>query len=319
MNHEYTISHRSLRWKTHAFDVGDANKSIMDLVCSQENLCKVSIDMDHDLSLPYPDLGRLSKLSELSIIFPRIHVRAGPLFSGTAQALVKCPDLTRLRIQIQPNYIHPDLTEFDQIYKSMASLHKLETLSLSIPTLHSLNEFSVLGNMSQMTSLELRTTDLTQGWNEVWEALRNHHIHLKSICFNMLDMDQSFVDYLSSYSGVEELLLSNSEHFWVDNTVDRTPLATSFFDVIVAKHATTLRVLEISLNSFSITWGNVSERHSRLAKLRVLKRLKVDLADDEIRAIKASTSDNAVRIETLVVITLQKLTSMFIRNDYAIY
>ncbi|KAF9449381.1 hypothetical protein P691DRAFT_791175 [Macrolepiota fuliginosa MF-IS2] len=38
-----------VHWRTHAFDVGDSNGALIDLLCSQENLQSVLIDMSRDI------------------------------------------------------------------------------------------------------------------------------------------------------------------------------------------------------------------------------------------------------------------------------
>lgn len=300
---EYVQSHNSLgcishdgdRWRTHAFDVGDTNRAVVDLLRSQDNLRNVSIDMSCDVSFPYPQLGHLSNLSQLSITFPRIHMQAGPLFSGTAQALRNSPDLIDLQIKLQPHYHRPDLVYLDEIYRQMASLRNVRNLSLGIPTALSLSKFSSLDNLSNLISLDIRPEYSLQGLNEMWRALDKCRIHLKSISLNILDLEDGFLDYLSTYSGVEELLLSNTEEYWAEPTPNDTALATRFFETIVEKHATSLKVLEMCSYSSSATWGDVSERPKRLAKLRALERLKIELGNDEIATITTASSDDYVR------------------------
>lgn len=243
---------------------------IMDLLCSQENLYKVHIDMASDLRVPYPDFSRLSKLTEFSVVFPRRLIPSGPLFRGVAQVLTNSPGLTSLRLEIQPNPTHPDSIEFDHVYESMRSLCNLETLSLVIPTITSLNEFAVFDNMARLTTLELHPTNHTNGWDEVWKYLRDRQIHLKVIAFNIVFMEMNFIDYLKSYSGAEELRLSNNEKLWVDDSIDRTALGIAFFEVVEEKHWDSISVLETSFHLKLDPWRNVKRSYARFSNLEIM-------------------------------------------------
>ncbi|KAF9449380.1 hypothetical protein P691DRAFT_703285 [Macrolepiota fuliginosa MF-IS2] len=176
----------------------------------------------------------------------------------------------------------------------MASLRKIKKLSLGIRTTLDLTKFSVFDNMMQLTSLDIRPELLI---SDLWRTLKHLRIHLQTISFNVLSIGNVFLDYLSSYRGVKELLLSNTERYWAAR--DHTDIATHFFDVIVKNHAATLEVLEICRHSDTI-WGNVQDRLGRLAKPRALKKLKIELSIDEIAAIQDSGTDDDRRLCNLL-------------------
>ncbi|KAF7770743.1 hypothetical protein Agabi119p4_6717 [Agaricus bisporus var. burnettii] len=260
----------NVSWRTTGIDMNCMYAPIMDLLCSQENLYKIHIDMASDLRVPYPDFSRLSKLTEFSVVFPRRHIPSGPLFRGVAQALTNSPGLTSLRLEIQPNPTHPDLIEFDHVYESIRSLCNLEALSLIIPTITSLNEFAVFDNMARLTTLELHPTNHTNGWDEVWKYLRDRQIHLKVIAFNIVFMEMNFIDYLKSYSGAEELRLSNNEKLWVDDSIDRTALGIAFFEVVEEKHWDSILVLETSFHLKLDPWRSVKRSYANFPNLEIM-------------------------------------------------
>ncbi len=273
----------------------------MDMLCSQESLRSVCIDMSRDLAFPYPQFHRLSKLSELSITFPRVHIQAGPIFSSVAEALRNLSGLVNLQVKFQADYRHEDIEDRNKIYEQMASLHGVKKLSLQAVTLQDLRRFSSLADMVHLTSLEIRPEYGMDGLGQVWTGLRANGVHLTNICFNILDMETSFIQYISSYSGVEELWLSNTEKYWVNRSLNHTDLATGFFDAIVENHAGTLRVLEIYRYSDSATWGNVRERVDRLAQLQALRRLKIELRKAEMALITTSNSDDHVSFHKIYI------------------
>lgn len=242
----------------------------MDLLCAQHNLGKVHISMTSDFRVPYPGLSRLSKLTDLSLSFPPAYIRSGLLFRGVAQVLTNSPNLASLRLEVPPKYVHSDLIELDQVYKSISSLSQLETLELVIPAISSLNEFVVFENLTRLTTLKLRSTDHTNGWDELWKSLRKHRVHLKTIAFNIVFMETSFIDYLNSYTGVEELKLSNNEKCYVDGSADRTALGIAFFKAVGANHRDSIRVLDTSFAARPDPWRDVVIPYARLPHLQLI-------------------------------------------------
>jgi hypothetical protein len=110
-----------------------------------------------------------------------------------------------------------------------------------------------------------------------------------------------FTEYLMSYSGAEELRLSNEEMFWVDPDNDDTLLATAYFDAITTKHSSTLRVLLLNLSPHQLNqvqvWGSADiNRPQFLVQLPVLRRLEIELDDNEKATIVSSTSGEYVRL-----------------------
>lgn len=281
------------RWNTDAFDAPSTNQVVMDMLCSQENLRSVCIDMSRDLTFPFPQLHALSNLSEFSVTFPRIHIEAGPLFIGVAEVLRNSPGLISLQVIFQADYRHKDVQDRHKIYTQMASLDQVKKLSLQAIAPQDLVNFFTPVHMGCLTSLEIRPEYGTEGLGRVWNSLKEKGIHLKNICFNILDMETAFVQYISSYSGVEELWLSNKEKYWINLSLNHTDLATGFLDAIVENHSDTLQVLEI-YRYYSTAWGNVHERVSKLARLRALRRLGIELPRAEMAFIAASNSHDYV-------------------------
>lgn len=286
------------RWNTHAFDIPNANQVVMDMLCLQGNLQRVYIDMSCDLTFPYPQLHRLSKLSEFSVTFPRIHMEAGPIFIGVAEALRNSPGLTNLQVIFQADYPHNDVQDRGKIYTHMASLNNVKKLSLYATAPREFIDFFTLIDMRYLTSLEIRPEYGTEGFGEVWNSLKEKGIHLKNICFNILHMETAFVRYISSYSGIEMLWLSNEERHWINISLNHTDLAAAFFDSIVENHADTLQVLDIRRNYLE-AWGNVRGRVNKLAQLRILRRLEIELPEVERAYIAASSSNDYVSFSSI--------------------
>lgn len=258
----------------------------MDMLSSQKKLRNLRIDMSHGLTHPHPELGQLCKLLDLSIALPRTDAHNISLISELARALQNSPDLTALQLKFQVRNEHKDIDEYVDVYKQIASLNKVRKLSLHGAISLCLESFATFGNMSHLTSLEVQMCQYrTKGFDKVWKALTERRIHLRSICFNMLFMELAFVQYLTSYSGVEELWLSNEEKYSIPDDAD---IATAFFDAIGRHHADTLRVLEICRYSDESPWRDVPELLNKLAQLQSLRRLRIELPIHDIRTIAKS-------------------------------
>ncbi|EKM82230.1 hypothetical protein AGABI1DRAFT_98685 [Agaricus bisporus var. burnettii JB137-S8] len=124
--------------------------------------------------------------------------------------------------------------------------------------------------MARLTTLELHPTNHTNGWDEVWKYLRDRQIHLKVIAFNIVFMEMNFIDYLKSYSGAEELRLSNNEKLWVDDSIDRTALGIAFFEVVEEKHRDSILVLETSFHLKLDPWRSVKRSYAKFPNLEIM-------------------------------------------------
>ncbi|KAF5361946.1 hypothetical protein D9756_002807 [Leucocoprinus leucothites] len=283
-------------WCTHGYDITGINTPVMDLLHSQEHLRTLFIDMSRGVSSPLPDISQLAGLGHLAFIFPQPHIRVPSMFLGAAQAIHNSPELIFLHIFLQQSYYTPEESaNIDEMYKQMAQLQHIHTLMLYVPTMASLNRLSVLNNLRSLKDIYIYPEEAHAGMEDLWRLLKEHNIHLKLISFNMADMAQTFPDYLMSYSGAEELILSNYQLHWVDPEADVTAIATKFFKALVERHAATLRVLKLKLfsrKSFA-TWGRVDRLHY-LLKLPALTKLEIDLTADEKLTIMNGTSTEYV-------------------------
>jgi hypothetical protein len=177
-------------------------------------------------------------------------------------------------------------------------MDSITELRLEIPSTYWLRELSVMDNLKNLTALEIRSPDGFIWMNNVWTALKRQRIHLKFITFNMDHMVHGFVDYLSSYSGVEELHLSNHDLYWVNPARDFTVLSTSFFEAVVG-HAATLRVLllELNMNGPDATWGPPGVRRLHLlSKLTALTTLEIETCASEREFLETTKLKEYVRL-----------------------
>ncbi|KDR70944.1 hypothetical protein GALMADRAFT_254550 [Galerina marginata CBS 339.88] len=147
------------------------------------------------------------------------------------------------------------------------SLHvNLDTRSFSRLDLDDAAREEVMQRMTDQSSLN----------EEIWIALREERIHLKEISTD--EVNDGFLEYLASYSGLEKLTLSSAT---ADTARQSDALAMRFYTEVLPSHSHSLVGLDVC-PIYEGKWCFGKHNMSSLLKCTKLANLKIHINADEI-------------------------------------
>ncbi|KAJ8085049.1 hypothetical protein AAF712_003388 [Marasmius tenuissimus] len=266
---------RSIRWKVSGDDPEWVPNTICEALATLPLLSSLSIKaswMQDDLP-PLPlHLFTHGSLEVLSIFYP---YKDPSLYIQPLQALItNNPNLTHLDLQFHPQFTLP-VTPFSDLFTVPFSKSlRLESLTLVGWTLDFTTD--VLPHIRGLRTLELldRQQDIGTSY---WDVLRSSETHLRSVTVS--NPTSEFVDYISSFSGLEILLLQDAGMIVEQGESDE--LARKFYGEVLPRHRATLK--EVSISSLGPElWTFGAWNASAFDGCTELVSLGVNVGEDDI-------------------------------------
>lgn len=288
----------------------DALKTLPNLRCIEIYFSKFEIPLELDSFLG---------LDEIIVST----VKASPLLQdeileNLAKAIARNPGLKSLTISGIPHYGRPEASRHQSLhqlfkyYPANAPPLRLRNLRLK-SFLVRLDDINIR-HLQHLTSLSLQDVDdpnyvclrllrhgyffdqKHQGLNqerklygssteEIWRRFTSAGVHLEKITVD--EGPESFLEYLSSYSGLRELDLTPGG--FTEGSVSDA-IAVRFFDGILLSHAKSLEILRI-LPRYEGRWCFSSCNSEQLSMLTKLKHLAVAVQLSSLKTVHDRKSD----------------------------
>ncbi|KAH9477062.1 hypothetical protein JR316_0010978 [Psilocybe cubensis] len=266
----------SVIWEEHEHDCYPASRIAMNAIKELPSLRSVRFRFESWPQIPL-ELDCLNDLTEISIktgvAFPPY---AELIFDNVAKAIAQNPNLRSIDIcntGIDHLHAYNSLHNLFRLYPRTAPPLGLVNLKLKSVNL-CLDDAVVMRHLISLKSISLEDihphpshTSLfyTSLPSDVWRVLDSNGIHLEEITLD--EAPPSFIDYLSSYSGLKRLRFIDNPCKPADGTADL------FFEKALLGHAQSLECLEIVPPYPEGRWcfsGSNSGRFSIFSKLKHL-------------------------------------------------
>ncbi|KAJ7126181.1 hypothetical protein C8R44DRAFT_781279 [Mycena epipterygia] len=152
----------------------------------------------------------------------------------------------------------------------------------------------IVAHNRHLCSLQLATSRREDpGWSEIWTLLRTERIYLKQISDNAISTE--FLEYLSSYSGLERLTL----HPLGCSAVNSGRLADMFFDAVLPRHADSL--VELScLAEFEGKWSFGAHNAEQISQLKQLTRLEMSVNSYDMATTESDRRSSKNTVELML-------------------
>lgn len=159
-------------------------------------------------------------------------------FTAIRFIIVHSPLLSRITLSIDPSTRHEKFADFASLLTSLpqASLDRLKHLTL-LGNQWTLSPHWSSIQWSHLQSLEVERPSVRLG-DQFWQVLRQSGVTPRKLVVRGR-LDPQLIDYLESFSGLEELVLQDNSP-----VIDRG-LSVRFYDEVIPRHASTLIKLSI--------------------------------------------------------------------------
>lgn len=218
------------------------------------------------------------KFFRLTNVFLTGHLAAG-VASAVAKVVLQSPDMTCLQLDTGYYAATVAAPSLHDILPKDTNLPPLPIESLNLRCMRTLLDAETLYHLHSLKSLSihfnLTTTIQGSHFFQIWETLKNESIHLTSIDVNLTEVDDSLLDYLLSYEGIEQIIFDNSARLWSRHGES---IANRFFDEVLPKVARTLRVLHLVTISLG-AWCFGRNNAGSIAQCKRLEELTVSIVD----------------------------------------
>lgn len=273
-------THIAIRWFTCQGDT----KLIVETIMTQINarpLLEASFNCSDGCSAHFP--AQLSSIEGRESFSLTNIFLAGQHATGVASAvsriISRSPGL--IRLEIDTGYYAATIAApslHDILPKNM-NLPPLSIESLSLRCMRTLLDAETLYHLRSLKSLSIHfnLTTTIQGslLFQIWETLRKESIHLTKIDVNLTDVDDSLLDYLTSYDGIQQIVFDNSARLWSRHD---EAIANRFFDDVLPRVSRSLQSLHLVTISPG-AWCFGKNNASSIAQCTRIEELTVSIVD----------------------------------------
>lgn len=271
----------------------DATRSMSHL---QELRLKCFFDsVSSDRPIPFYKLPPLRKLR----VIIRLPFTTGELFADLGSWFNKISDPVQLELAAIPrnstSFTHNDIPVLDDLLPepgrgSLKVLKLIDSDARLTP--------SIIMHLRSLTSLFLwGTHPPVPGF---WKALHRERIFLQ--CLHTSFPDEHLVPYLASFSGLRELDLRIGTYKTISQLLD----ADRFFEEVLPRHASTLRMLRIiPINQDN--WSFNAARLTSIMECTQLVDLGLSVRNSESRESSAANGNIVVRLHLMNLWSITRL------------
>ncbi|KAF8953674.1 hypothetical protein BDZ97DRAFT_1679083, partial [Flammula alnicola] len=333
---------QTVGWITHRKDDENAQKTVMDALKTLPNLrclhvtipnCKIPLSLDS-----------ISGLREISIVGTSEQYHEDTLDS-LAKLVAKTPELISIEISSNWRYSQPinktqSLHQVFKYYPVNASPLRLRHLGLKVclvrldeitmPHLRHLTSLNLtniedpnmrpryaMGEEQEETQILKEQKRYGSSLQDVWKMLTQADVRLEEITVDVVV--PSFLDYLSSYSGLKKLNLTPGGFF---EGTRSDAMASEFFATPFAKHTRSLQELDIGA-LYEGSWCFGPHNIFAISNCQNLRKLRMSVISNEPRlqiSVKKLFLDTVAismpQLESLQIIdaNLEQLRGAFCGN-----
>ncbi|KAF8993283.1 hypothetical protein BDQ17DRAFT_1312394 [Cyathus striatus] len=240
---------RRVRWTLSAPDLQWTYSLIVDYILNLPHLEDFSALFIHGLlnSLPFTMIPRLRRLTVSGIYMANCKKSIIQFLTDT---VANSPELRE--VELHSGFYSADddsdAPTLHQLFENIPQDRTSNIQRLSLTCWRTLLDPQTIPHLHHLKSLQidhnLHTVNFGSSMLDIWSSLRRERIHLEEIRLNLVDVENGLIDYLASYSGLKQLLLTNFECRWSDPK-DVKQIAKQFFAIALYPHVESLEILKL--------------------------------------------------------------------------
>jgi hypothetical protein len=291
------------RWAVSSSDPSWTQTTVIDALAGLSHLQDFRLTLS-GAALPLLRLDRLSGLKKISLIGSCADYRSH-IIGGISEAIAKSPKLVHLEVNTATFHTSRETPMLHDLFSKVPKSSPLRLThlalhgmcagvdSLTLPHLRSLIYLNLTAIFAPPPTDDSESLDGPQAStiSEIYAMLKQEKIHLKqAVVSGPLAVNDTILDYLHSYSGLESLDLY---HIYSDSEEESNALSHRFFKSVLPKHVDSIQVLKIQ-PSYEGGWCyNADDISLLLARCNQLRSLSVALASPPVKYACDPLDDNS--------------------------